>query len=145
MEIIIGLLVVAALAFYLIRKNKEVEVELQTNESAPESAKIPMVVAGNPVMPTEVGKSADDRVESTAPHKVPEPVETAPAPVVAEEIQWPKVEAPTQPAKKAPRARKPAEPQAPAKPKAVPAKSTKTKAPAIKATPAKKPRAPRAK
>ena len=134
MEIIIGLLVVAALAFYLIRKNKEVEAELQANESASESAKIPMVVAGNPVMPTEVGKSADDRVESTAP-----------APVVAEEIQWPKVEVSTQPAKRAPRARKPAAPRAPAKPKAVPAKTAKPRAPAIKATPAKKPRTPRAK
>lgn len=130
MEIIIALLVVAGLAFYLIRKNKEVETELQQTEAA----KIPMVVAGNPVMPTEVGKSADDRVESTAP-----------APVVAEEIQWPKAEAAKQPAKRAPRAKKPEAPRAPAKPKAVPAKTAKPKAPAIKATPAKKPRAPRAK
>jgi hypothetical protein len=133
MEIIIALLVVAGLAFYLIRKNKEVEEELQQTEAAykveaPQPANIPMVVAGNPVMPTEVGKSADDRVESTAP-------------VATEEIQWPKVEAAKQPAKRAPRAKKPAAPRAPAKPKAVPAKTAKPKAPAIKATPAKKPRA----
>ena len=138
MEIIIALFVVAGLAFYLIRKNKEVEAELQQTEAAykveaPQPVKIPMVVAGNPVMPVEVGKSADDRVEATAP-----------IPVTAEEIQWPKVEA-VQPAKKASRAKKPAAPRAPAKPKAVPAKSAKPKAPAIKATPAKKPRAPRAK
>ena len=141
MEIIIALLVVAGLAFYLIRRNKEVESELQQTDAeykveTPQPAKIPMVVAGNPVMPTEVGKSVDDRVEAAAPHQVPEP-STTPIPLVTEEIQWPKVEAVQQPSKKAPRAKKPAAPRAPVKPKAVPAKS---KAPAIKATPAKKPR-----
>ncbi len=140
MEIIIALFVVAGLAFYLIRKNKEVEEELQRTEAAykveaPQLDKIPMVVAGNPVIPTEVGKSADDRVESTA----------APTPPASEEIQWPHVDPAKEPAKKAPRARKQAAPRAPAKPKAVPTKTAKPKAPAIKATPAKKPRAPRAK
>jgi hypothetical protein len=81
-----------------------------------------MVVSGNPVMPTEVGKSADDRVEAAAPS-------TTPIPLATEEIQWPKVEAVQQPSKKAPRAKKPAAP----------------KAPAIKAPQTKKPRAPRAK
>lgn len=116
MEIVIGLLVVAALAFYLIRKNKEVETELQATEASKVEAP---VVDLAPVV---------EAVKVEAP--------------VAEEKQWPMVE--TAPKAK-PRARKPAAPRAPAKPKAVPAKPTKAKAPAIKATPAKKPRAPKAK
>jgi hypothetical protein len=124
MEIIIALLVVAGLAFYLIRKNKEVEAELQQTEAA---------------------YKVEAPVVESVKVETPAPVETAPAPVATEEIQWPKVEVAKQPAKRAPRAKKPAAPRAPAKPKAVPAKTAKPKAPAIKATPAKKPRAPRAK
>ena len=118
MEIIIGLLVVAALAFYLIRKNKEVESELQANESAPYKVSEPPATTPIPLV-----------VEST-PGVEAVKVET---PVVASKA----------PAK--PRAKKPQASKAPAKPKAVPAKSAKAKAPAIKATPVKKPRVPKAK
>jgi len=118
MEIIIGLLLVAGLAFYLIRKNKEVESELQANESVPYKVETPVVEVA-PVIEAPV-------VEAV---KVETPV--------VEEKQWPMVETAAKPKSRKPRA--------PAKPKAVPAKSTKTKAPAIKATPAKKPRAPKAK
>jgi hypothetical protein len=121
MEIIIALFVVAGLAFYLIRKNKEVEEELQQTEAA---------------------YKVEAPVVESIKVETPAPVEVTPAPAVVEEIQWPKVEAVQAPAKKAPRAKKPA---APAKPKAVPAKTAKPRAPAIKATPAKKPRTPKAK
>lgn len=120
MEIIIGLLVVAAVAFYLVRKNKEVEAELQAKE-APYKVEQPVFV--EPVRESEsvstpVNPQVTDSVTVTLP--------------VVEEKQWPMTEA----TPKA-RAKKPSAPKAaPAKPKS---------APAIKAAPVKKPRAPRAK
>lgn len=92
MEIIIGLLVVAAIAFYLIRKNKEVEAELQTKEEAPYKVEEPVL---EPVV-TPVNPQATDLVTTPAPAKKA-----------------------AQPAQAKPKA--PAKSRAPAKPKATPA------------------------
>lgn len=97
MEIIIGLLVVAAVAFYLIRKNKETEAELQTKEAAPYKVEEPVL---EPIA-APVNPQVTDAVTVTAP--------------IVKEKQWPMTEA----APKA-RARKPAA-KPTAKPKAAPA------------------------
>jgi len=98
MEIIIGLLVVAAIAFYLIRKNKEVEAELQAKEEAPYKVEEPVLEA----VAAPVNPQITDSVTVTDPV-----VTKAPSKKVA------------QPAQAKPKA--PAKPRAPAKPKAVPA------------------------
>lgn len=97
MEIIIGLLLVAAIAFYLIRKNKETEAELQTKEEAPYKVEEPVL---EPVA-APVNPQVTDSVTFTPP--------------AVEEKQWPMTET-------APKARvkKPAV-KATAKPKAAPA------------------------
>ena len=65
MEIIIALLVVAGLAFYLIRKNKEVEEELQQTEAA---------------------YKVEAPVVESIKVETPAPVEVTPASAVVEEV-----------------------------------------------------------
>lgn len=132
--IIVGLVLVSIVAYYLISKNKEVEMELLKQEKV-ETA--PVVEAQpEPV----VGRSEEDRVEATAP-VVAEPVEL-PTPVVPVSVEWPMTAraegAKKKAAPKKPSVKAPVKSKAPAKPKATP----KPKAPAMKATP--KPKKPKA-
>ena len=94
MEIIIGLVILAGIAWFFFMRDKKTEV------------------------------SATDKVEesvnTTAPYKVPEPAATTPIPLVVEAVKPVKAKAPAKPkapakakAPTAPKAKAPAKPRAP--------------------------------
>jgi hypothetical protein len=106
MELVIILAVAAVGVWYFFFRDKELLKEA-TNE-APYKVDVPPVVEPakvEPVVeaPAEVGKSADDRVEATAPVAAPAKPKRVAKPKVAEVAAKPKA---------APKAKAPAKPRA---------------------------------